>query len=106
MTKYFINRRTFFTATAEVLAASVTPVKAVEAEEISLEKGDIRHLHRWEYWDGVTWVPCGEERCTINEPFCKNTRLHYHPGGKKYSTAWLEDERYSTIVWSKDGVQK
>ena len=82
-----MNRRTFFATTAGALTASVIPVKSENTENVqqllTLEEGDTRYYKEWEYWDGVTWVPRGEERCTIDNPSHKHIRHHWHPGGNE-----------------------
>lgn len=133
--EFGFTRRGFFAATIGVLVASVLPVKArprmpaapwavqfnakggweqltmkevwEKLHGLPLEIGD-RRVHRcaWEYWDGVTWVPSGEVRCTgPGDGFC-HPRNHCHPNGDEYSTRPLPDDRYPSAIWDKNGVQK
>lgn len=109
-----MDRRTFFGTTIGALIASVIPAKAKVKgdswnEDIltGLEVGDRRvHRRSWEHWDGVTWVPSGEERCTgSSDGFC-HPRHHYHPNGYRNATCPLPDNRYPSALWDKNGVQK
>jgi len=103
-----MNRRTFFGTTVGVLLAPMIPVKAKADThnmflpypyyELSKRYELTRYRKGWEYYDGVTWVPINEKRCTIDRPFHKDTRHHYHPGGEENCTTWLEDPRYPTRI--------
>lgn len=106
--QFGFTRRGFFAATIGALVASVLPAKAEVTcpAQIKLEEGDRRtHRAKWEYWDGKTWVPLWEERCTSDDKFCHD-HYHFHPGGDRSHTHPLPDDRYPTAIWDKNGVQK